>query len=108
MRRKKRVGPPRVEPVVSKGVCYEALRWGRERDLGQNGGYIIAFDEESGEESWLQKIYDVVYDGDMETDKQEVFITELTLNESGDALLIANERGVRFSMGLSDRQVKQL
>jgi len=105
MRQKKRVGPKAVEPVTCDGVRYEALRWGKERDLGQNGGFVVAFDEISGDELWLQKIYDVVYDNEMESDKQDVFITGLELDENREELLISNERGERFGMSLSDRRV---
>jgi hypothetical protein len=109
MKRKKRFGKlPEVPPVTRNDVRYEALHWGRERDLGQNGGYVIAFDDKTGEQLWLQKIYDVVYDGDMEADKQDVFITELALDVSGQELIISNERDRRFSMRLSDRRVMEL
>ena len=105
MRQKKRVGPKAIEPVTCGGVRYEALRWGKERDLGQNGGFVVAVDENSGDELWLQKIYEVVYDNEMESDKQDVFITKLELDENGEELLISNERGKQFSMRLSDRRV---
>lgn len=44
----KRVGPPRVPPVVVGDLRFEVVHWGRERGLGQNGGYIAAHDRESG------------------------------------------------------------
>jgi len=105
MKQKKRLSPKAVEPITCGGICYQILKWGNERDLGQNGGYVVAVDEKSGEELWLQKIYDIVYDKEMESDKQDVFITELALDANGEELLIANERGKRFSMRLSDRRV---
>ncbi|MEJ1296913.1 MAG: hypothetical protein RPU63_05430 [Candidatus Sedimenticola sp. (ex Thyasira tokunagai)] len=107
MKQKKRIAPKRAKPVVHGGIRYEALMWGLERDLGQNGGYVIAFDEKNGEEIWLQKIYHVAYDNGMESDKQDVFITDLILDSGGDALLITDERGRRYSMSLSDRHVTE-
>ena len=43
----KRVGPPEVAPVNVGNVKIEAIHWGKDRGLGQNGGYIAAFDRES-------------------------------------------------------------
>jgi hypothetical protein len=96
---------PVVTPVTHKGVRYEALHWGKERELGQNGGYVVAFDVQSDHELWLQKIYDVDYDDEKESDKQDVFISKLALDAAGEQLLITNERDKRFRMRLSDRKV---
>ena len=50
--RPKRVGPPNVAAVVLGTVRYEALPWGREHGLGQNGGYVVANDLTTGHELW--------------------------------------------------------
>ena len=41
---KKRSAPEPVEPVSIDNVRYEGLHWGKNRGLGQNGGYIVAID----------------------------------------------------------------
>ena len=106
MTMKKRTAPSRVEPVRLDGVRYERMGSGKGRGLGQNGGYVAAIDERSGEELWIQKIYDVQYVGDMEQDKQDVYITGLSLDPSRRALLVKNERGERFALDLDHRSVE--
>lgn len=102
---KKRAGPAAVAPVTVGRVRYEALPWGKVRDLDQNGGYIAAVDEASGKELWILKIYDVHYDGDKEDDKQDLFITRIEQKDCH-SLLIENERGQRFIVDLPTRTVK--
>lgn len=102
---KKRTGPKPVEPVVKQGIRYEALVWGRERELGQNGGYIVAYDDETDEELWILKIYHIDYDNDMEQDKQDIFITDLSLAWIGNQLKVTNERGDKYGVNLTSREV---
>ncbi len=54
-------GPTEVAPVTVGNIRYDALHWGKERGLDQNGGFVIATNPATGEEIWIQKIYDVVY-----------------------------------------------
>lgn len=102
---KKRLGPAKVEPVTIDGVRYEAIQWGKARDLDQNGGYIGAYDQNTGKELWLLKIYDVSYEGDIEDDKQDIFITRLR-QKCGRYLVIENEKGQRFIVDLKTRSVE--
>jgi hypothetical protein len=102
---KKRSGPDPVDPVRFGGIRYEAMPWGKARGLGQNGGYVAAIDEKSGKELWLLKVYDVSYDGDMEADKQDVFVTSLEIDREGRHLTVENEAGDRFSADLASRKV---
>ena len=102
---KKRSGPDPVEPVRFGGTRYEAMPWGKARGLDQNGGYVAAIDEKTGEELWLLKVYDVTYDGHMEQDKQDVFVTSMTLDRAGRRLTIENEAGDRYAVDLASRKV---
>jgi hypothetical protein len=102
---KKRSGPDPVEPVSFGGTRYEAMQWGKARGLEQNGGYVAAIDEKTGDELWLLKVYDVSYDGDMEDDKQDVFVTSLALDRDGRHLTVKNEAGDRFAIDLATRKV---
>lgn len=104
---KERSEVPEPRPVVAGGVRYEAVPWGKARGLKQNGGYIAAFDVASGRELWLLKVYDVVYDGDMEEDKQDLFIEDLTLEPSG-ALRVSDERGGVYRVDIDRRTVARL
>jgi hypothetical protein len=101
---KERSEIPEPAPVTSAGVRYEALPWGKARGLGQNGGYIAAFDAASGRELWLLKVYEVRYDGRREDDKQDLFIEDLTLEAKG-LLRVTDERGAVYRVDLAQRSV---
>ncbi len=104
-----RAMPDPVPPVTVGGVRYEAPHWGRERGLGQNGGFVRAVEAASGNELWLLQVYQTVYDESKETDVQDVFLTSLTANPSkAGTLLAANERGERFEIDPATRQVAKL
>lgn len=101
---KERSEVPEPGPVTRDGVRYEALPWGKARGLGQNGGYIAAYDVASGRELWLLKVYEVSYDGEREDDKQDIFIEELRLQGKG-TLVVTDERGRVHRVDLARRTV---
>ena len=100
----KRTAPPKVKPVTVGGLRIQALHWGRSRGLGQNGGYIAAFDAASGRELWTLKVYDIAYDPKMEEDVQDLFIAKLAVE--GDKLSVRDEDGRRFVVDLKSRTVE--
>jgi hypothetical protein len=102
---KRRSGPMPVSPVTYAGVRYEVVHWGKGRGLPQNGGYIAAIDEKSGQQLWLLRVYEVHYDGDMEDDKQDIFITSLMLNEDGKRLSIEDEHGRHYLVDTASQTV---
>jgi hypothetical protein len=93
---------------VYKGVRYEEMRTGRLRGLAQNGGHIAAVDVASNRELWIVRVYETIYRPDMETDKQDVYITRLSLDRNGNLLLVNNERGERYAVSLKDRSIQKL
>lgn len=107
MPKPKRVGPPTVTPVTLDGVRYEALHWGRERGLGQNGGYVLAFDAASNQELWTARIYAIDYVPKLETDVQDIFIRTLEAGANGQ-LLVTDERGRRFTLDIAKREAAPL
>jgi hypothetical protein len=106
MQQKKRSGVPAVSRVSHNGVRYQSLPGGKARGLGQNGGYVVAIDEHTGDERWTLKVYDVPYEDGLEPDKQDVFITRLALSGDGRRLFVENERGRRYAVNLEDRSVE--
>lgn len=98
---------PEVEPVVHRGIRYEALHWGKERGLGQNGGYVVTIDASTEREIGLWKIYSVAYDRGLEGDKLDVFITRLEIDASGNHLIVDDERDRRFFVDLTTREVSR-
>ena len=104
MKDKERAEPPPPPSITIGDIRYDAVHWGKARGLGQNGGYIAAHDAYSGTELWLLKVYDVVYDGRMEDDKVDRFITSFT-DLGDDRLEVADERGRRYVVDLASRTV---
>jgi len=102
----KRVGPPPVAPVGIGNLRFEAIHWGKERGLGQNGGYIAARDRTSGKEIWTLKIYDIAYDPALESDVQDVFIQSMS-RIGGDKLQVIDEKDRRYIVDPQARSVTQ-
>jgi hypothetical protein len=101
----KRVGPPKVAPVTIGNLRIEAIHWGKDRDLGQNGGYIAAFDRAGGKELWTLRVYEITYDPHLESDVQDVFIKSMSKALFGNKLKIADERGRRYIVDVAARSV---
>jgi hypothetical protein len=101
----KRVGPKAVAPAKTDALRIEAVHWGRDRGLGQNGGYIEAFDLTTGQSAWLLQVYKITADPHMEEDVQDRFIKQLALTCDGKNLLVTDERGQCFDVELATRQV---
>ncbi len=101
---KERSEVPEPAAVVSGGVRIEALPWGKARGLGQNGGYIAAYDLRDDHEVWVMKVYDIVYDDEREDDKQDRFIEDMVLEPSG-RLRVTDERGDVYQVDLERRVV---
>lgn len=104
---KERAEPPEPAPVVIDGIRYEAVLWGKSRGLGQNGGLIEALDSQTGESLWVLKVYDIDYSVDMEPDKLDLFIEELSA-DGPDALRVVNEHGRRYRIDLRDRTIREI
>ena len=100
----KRVAPAPVRPVTIAGIRYEAALGTRARSLPQEGGYVAAIDAESGQELWLQRIYETRYDPALEEDVQDVFIRRLRAGPGGKTLEIVDELGRRYTLDLATRE----
>jgi hypothetical protein len=100
------MAPPEVPPVNVGDVRIEVLHWGMERGLGQNGGYIAAFDRSTDAELWVLKVYDVHYDPKMESDVQDVFIESMSKSLFGKKLNVTDELGREYVVDIASRSVK--
>ena len=103
----KRVGPKEVKPVTKDGVRHEAIHSGKEKGLGENGGFIRAVDGKTGKELWTLEVYRTEYDKEKEEDVQDVFITKISASLFGGKLKIENERGEKFEVDLKTRKVER-
>jgi hypothetical protein len=101
----KRVGPAEVSPVVLGGKTFRVVHWGKERGLDQNGGYVEAIAANGGS-LWVVKVYAVTYEGPMEEDVQDVFITALSPGPEPDSLAVTDERGGEYLVDTRTRRVR--
>ncbi len=99
----KRLPPKPVEPFIHDGVKYIAPHFDLSFERDQIGGFVEAWDIQSGTKLWDLKVYRVEYDPRLERDVQDVFITSLSLEE-GD-LIVQNGRGEEFEIDLESRAV---
>ena len=97
-----RIPGPTVPPVTIGKVRYEQVRNGLLEGFDQMGGYLAAFDVESGKQLWTLKVYDNKRRPDKEGDAQDVFFKSMTAQPAG-KLLIENERGGRFVVDPASR-----
>jgi hypothetical protein len=102
----KREAPAEVTPVVVGNLRIEALHWGRDRGLEQDGGYLVAYDVKTGEEAWTLEVYHTDYDEKLERDVQDVFIVSLAVDD-GD-VIVTDEDGRRFRVDIASRAVTPL
>jgi hypothetical protein len=103
---KKRAAPAVVEPVVAGGVRYEPLLGGKSLGLGQNGGDIVARDAATGTELWRLRVYTIEYRPNLEADKQDIFISEMSLAPDGVSLSVTDERGRRYRVDTRTKSVE--
>lgn len=103
----KRLGPDDVLPVTIGDIRFEVIHWGRERGLEQNGGYIAAYDVQSGSELWMLKVYHIEYDEKMESDVQDVFIESLSKGIEHGTINVIDENNRHFVVDLETRTVKR-
>jgi hypothetical protein len=102
-----RIPAPTVAAISQAGVRYEQVKNGLLAGYDQMGGYLLAWDEVSGEQLWTLKVYDNQRHAGKEGDVQDVFFKSMTLLPDG-KLLIENERGGRFAVDPAMRTVVPL
>ncbi len=103
----KRMGPPDVDPVVVGPTRFEALHFARERGFAQNGGYIVALDNATGRELWTLRVYENLYDPEMEEDVQDIFV-ETIRAVSDERLEVEDEQGRKFLVDPIRRTSEQI
>ncbi len=104
----KRVGPQAVPPLIIDSIRLEAVNAGRKRGLPQNGGYVEAFDLQSGKALWLLQVYAIQYSQEIEEDVQDRFITALEWDAANKSVIVHAEFARRFAFDLQTRLVRAL
>jgi hypothetical protein len=95
----KRTAPPKVEPVIHKGIRYVAPN-----DDGRRA-YVEAWDVETDKKLWDLTIFTNRIDPKREEDVQWVFIKALSV-EPG-VLLVTSEHGRRYQVDLKTKAITQ-
>ena len=108
---KKRAAPIRAKPVIFKGVKYEAMlwsepTWGSDPLPDTAAAFVVAMHVDSGAELWRAKLYDILFDPEMERDKQEIYVEHLSLNITRRKLKAQDERGRRYVIDLASHAVQ--
>lgn len=106
MRMLRRVRVPPVEPVTAHGVRYETYSGNFQR-FNYERGVIAAVDPTTEEELWALLIYETKLDPRWEKDIQEVFITDLRLEDDDTKLVVVNQRGKTYVVDLATRTVEE-
>ena len=102
----KRSAPKDVAPVTADGIVYKIPHFGVTHAKDQNGGFVQAWDAKTNKLLWDRMVYRIVYDRDIESDVQDVFITEIQVG--GEKLLVTNEADEKFEMDLPTGAVRAL
>ncbi len=105
---KERAEVPQAAPVSAAGVRYQAPLFTRAQGLPQNGGYVEAVDQGTGQRRWIVMVVRARPDDGKEQDKRDSFITELKLAPDGKHLLVTDERGQQYRLDLRSRRVTRL
>lgn len=101
---KKRAAQSKTQALVLDGVSYEAPKWGKSLGFGQNGGHLRAVDKLTGDELWVLEVYEIIYDGYMEDDKLDRFITKISFAGQG-RLRINSERCGVYLVDIATQKV---
>ena len=86
----KRMAPAAVDPISYEGITYSAPT--------NMMGSVEARDEKTSQIVWTTKVYSVAYNPLIETDVQDVFITELQIDDG--ELLVTNESDEKYYVDL--------
>ncbi len=102
----RRLPPKPIAPVRVNGIIYKVTHCGVFHGKDQNGGFVQAWDAKTNKLLWDRMVYRTIYDRDLETDVQDVFIT--TIRVVGTKLLVTDEASEKFEMDLPSGRVRAL
>ncbi|WP_338849708.1 hypothetical protein V8J88_11675 [Massilia sp. W12] len=103
----KRRPPVKLNSLRANGIIYSELRNGLDRGFQQPGGIIQAIDEKSGNELWLQQVYQTAYTNE-ERDVQDVYIKKMEFGPQNNSILITTERYQKYKLDLITKSVEIL
>lgn len=88
----KRQAPSEIKPLIRQGIEYSVPHFSVFAEgMKHNGGYVEAKNLKTKKRVWMKEIYPVVYDKNLESDVQDIFITSMQLK--GRNLIIIDDYG---------------
>ena len=103
----KRIAPKEVPPVKTDKAVFSVPHFPG-GDRAQNGGVVEAHHPKTKKLLWRIHVYETVYDKDLETDVQDVFIKTLTFEPTHNLLIMSDERSRIFVLNLATRKVTRI
>lgn len=97
-----RPAPPKVEPILHKGVRYEQDMQSSRYGGTQFGGYLVAIEPATCERLWMLKVYEVPTQSDAPFQPGRYF-RSMHLQPEMDKIEIENEVGGKYLVDLSNR-----
>lgn len=98
-----RPAPPKVEPIVHKGVRYEQDMQSSKNGGTQPGGYMVAVDPATGERLWMLKVYEVPVQAGAPLQPGRYF-RSMRLDAQRDQIDIESEVGGKYLVDLATRE----
>ena len=93
---------PEIKPIEHDGIRYEEDKV-NSVDGDQNGGYLAAFDVESGAKLWRLKVYEVADFTAVGVDNIGIYFRSMQMLAGGDVIEVVNTAGTRYRVKLADR-----
>ena len=96
---------PRHEALMASmwEACKTQLQGMMGKSSPRHGGWVVAYDEASGDKIWQIRVYQTEYDRNLETDVQDVYIRSLSIQDG--YLLVRDEDRRIHRVDLSTRKL---
>lgn len=100
-----------IKPVIYNGVKYTAphFKYIKMSNIwvmhDQNGGFVEARDETTGELLWDLIVYKTSYNSWRSMEKQDVFITSLKIENEN--LVVTNEKNKKYLININTQKIKK-
>ncbi len=104
----KRAPPPEVPPIELNGMRYIQIMNGLEEGRGLRCGLLEGIDIKTGRGIFIEIIYRVPFNDEIEDDTQECYFTRMVLLPGQQDILIENEVGDKYLFNLKRRDTRPL
>lgn len=99
----RRAPPPEVPPIEYNGMRYMQIMNGFEEGRGLRCGLLEGIDIKTNRGIFLEQIYTVPFNDEIDDDQQECYFTRMVLLPGQQDILIENEAGAKYLFNLKQR-----